>query len=398
MKRCASLAIVAGLMMLVACATTRVDDAPEADASAPEVDGGLPSVDAGSDAEPDAAPDASRPTSCGDAGFCETRLPEVSPGVPVSLRAVWAVAENDVWSVSAEGFVLHYDGTSWTASYRVNRPLYAVWASETDVWAGGEDGVLVHKNSAGEWTFVETGHLSRIRSIYGTSANDVWFTSRESSVDHFDGTKLTNLSIDVPKLVVTTVFGRNGFGTYAAGYARQVPEPSEGVEYVPYVFELTPTAIGIYNASLSAQKGFFPISAVVTDSASEEQRIFMTGTLRTDSGEFDEPSTSTTVAMPRFCTMGSSSDIALRGIPGTTELFREGAEVQPSVSAWGAEHDNIVMPLRLGAVFRWDGTQLQKGSLNMPPSFMSRKTYDVHGVGTELWIVGDGLALRGPAR
>ena len=146
----------ASLMALGACATASDTD----DALSPGVeqtrdeDGGAPveepaaeagAADAGQ-ADGDSGPE--RALACGDAGFCETRLPASQLGAPPSLRAVWSAGPNDVWSVSADGAVLHYDGTRWSrmkiGGLGSRRPdLTTVWtAGPGHVWVGG-DGVLL---------------------------------------------------------------------------------------------------------------------------------------------------------------------------------------------------------------------------------------------------------------
>ena len=382
----------AGLIALVACAADGATDrsAPPTDTDNGQGsdDGGSPVSDAGTgDADtPNLDPDAERPLACSPTGVCETRIPTSELGEPLSLRSVWVVASNDVWSVSAQGLILHFDGTSWTTSHRTNHALYSVWATATDVWAGGERGLLLHRSAAGEWRLVETGHVQPIHAIYGTSAGDVWF-SRGGAVDHFDGSKLTTLSPGIPGLRITTVFGRPGFGTYAAGHVEgPVNLDAVRVEHTPYVFELSPTAISTFNASLTGRLTFVPVSGVATDDLDEDRRVFLFGyqdwysELRPGYSAFGRDSSASII---------STGEKAISDHVGF-------APRPPSCAAWARSWDDVRYLNDVGGLLRWDGTSLTKREIDMGYSFVPRRVYGLHGNSTDMWIVGEGFALKGP--
>ena len=264
-----------GLIALAACAADGISaDTPPPDPGDEPGGSEIPLTDAGP-ADGDAYPDVERPLVCGKTGFCETKLPLSELGAPPSLRSIWVVASNDVWSVSAEGSILHYDGTSWTTSSQSNHELHSVWATETDVWVGGERGLLLHWTTGGGWTQVETGHLKDIRGIYGTGASDVWF-GRDGAVDHFDGSTMTSHALEIPGLQVKALFGRPGFGTYAA-YAEGCVECGGDATSRPYLFELTPDGAARFNTALSTKWNFFPLSGVVSDRPEDEGRGLLFG-------------------------------------------------------------------------------------------------------------------------
>ncbi|RYG15282.1 hypothetical protein EON82_26390, partial [bacterium] len=265
------------LLALAACSASGSIDEPKGDAGGPAEN--VVPADAGpiDDGGPTFDFDAERPLVCGDAGFCETKLPKSDLGLPLSLRSVFAVGSNDVWSVSAEGFVLHYDGASWTVEYRANHELYAIWATATSVWAGGEKGLLFHRNAAGEWSRVESGHVAPIRAIYGSTDSDVWFTRNDSALDYFDGATLTKRAVDVPGLRITTVFGRVGVGIYALGHVGGDLGDGGKILEEPHAFELSAGNVTTFNPSLPSRLGFVPVSGFVTTSVNPDRRIFMVG-------------------------------------------------------------------------------------------------------------------------
>ena len=344
----------AGLIALVACAADGTTDAPPPNTDSGEGnDGGAPISDGGpgDDADAPSVPDAERPLACGPTGMCETRLPTSDLGEPLSLRGVWVVASNDVWSVSAQGLVLHYDGTSWSTSHRANHPLYAVWGTATDVWAGGERGLLLHRSAGGKWTRVETGHVQPIRAIYGTSAGDVWFTGRAGAVDHFDGSQLTTLSPGIPELRITTVFGRPGFGTYAAGYVeRPVNLDAYTADHEPYVFELSPTTVSTFNASLTTRLSFVPVSGVATDHPDEDHRVLLLGYL-------DWYST----LVPSYSIVGRDSAAVVNrtGEPSVTDHVNF-APPPPACPAWARAWNDVRYLNHSAGLLRWDGTSFTK--------------------------------------
>ena len=404
-------AAAALLAAMAACTATGSEDPPSA---TPADDDGGPSVgdaavapdeDArGIDAAPDAGePDADRPLICGDAGFCETKLPTSETGLPLSLRGVWSVAENDVWSVTDEGLVLHYDGSSWKTEYHANRPLSVVWATPTTVWVGGELGLLLNRNATGQWSQVETWHTSNIRTIAGSSDVDVWFSRADGLVDHYDGTALKSHPIDIPDLRVMSVF-TGPSATYATGYVAGPPAtlPSgRPPNRYPYVLELTEDGATVFNAALpttASVKGFVPVSAQVTDAPDDNQRIFLFGYFYTWNDYYKRYDLE-----GRYMLLGPSSPIKLTtvNVPnGRTRWAATEAEPPPRQPLWAKDWSNVLLPFSEPYVYiqilRWNGSAMTPGSLAMGRDFVPRAVLGIHGHGAESWIVGDGFALKGP--
>lgn len=401
----------AGLLAAIAaCSASGAEDPPSPNAGE---DSGAPVVDAGVvedadatavDPPPDAGvPDAERPLICGDAGFCETKLPPSATGVPLSLQSVWAVATNDVWSVSADGQVLHHDGTAWKTEFRANHALSVVWATPTSVWVGGELGLLLNRDAAGKWTLVETGHTSNLRSISGTGDADVWFSSDDGLVDHYDGTALRDHPIDIADLRVMTVFSGPS-ATYAAGYVNGPPAiltNGKPPNRYPYVLELTADGATVFNTALpttTSVKGFVPVSAQVTDAPSDSDRIFLFGYLYTWN-----PYTNAFNLSPKYMRLGPSSAIRLNAlaVPNGRAIWKATeAEPPPRQPIWAKDWSNVLLPFSEPYVYiqimRWNGTAFTAGSVAMGRDFVPRSVFGIHGNGTESWIVGDGFALKGP--
>jgi len=372
------------ILALAACATSAAhSDGPSETAGD---DGGALADEGGaSDAGgPDAAPDGERPLVCGKTGFCETKLPSSDVGEPLSLRSVWLVSSTDVWSVSAEGFVLHWDGTTWTTAYRAAHALSAVWASATDVWVAGERGLLLHLPTGGTWTRIETSHVEDIGGIHASSAKDIWF-GHDSGVDHFDGTTLTSYTLPVSGLKFRSVFGRSGFGAYAAYVECADCETSASTAFV---FELLPGQITEVNPSLR-KWGLSPIAGVVTEDADDDRRILLVGYSRM----FD--------FVPweyKYAFMGKGS--VGFGYSNITDMtFEEGTIPSRPIPSWVNGGNDIRVQIAIGVSLRWDGTDfVRTPSIDMGHDFVPRTLFAVHGDETETWLVGDGFALKGPTQ
>lgn len=162
-------------------------DASTGDAPAVEDDTDAAStVDGGADAG-DAAP-----RTCSDDFVCHTALPPKS-----FLRDVWSADGDVVWAVGwkdallsdADGAILRWDGAAWTEVFTDPLRLHAIWGSSpTDIWVGGDSG-LFHGTGPSPsqitWTKVRS---EPIVSIWGASANDVWAVGHTMSWQEvFDG-------------------------------------------------------------------------------------------------------------------------------------------------------------------------------------------------------------------
>lgn len=150
-------------------------------------DSAVTTDDAGPDGSVDAEADvdAAKPQrTCTDEGWCHTDVPDGQ-----TLRDIWKDSSGVVWTVTDKGNVLRWDGNAWVQAFAAGVPLYAIWGSSpTDIWVGGGPtsptnavvpGMLYHGTGSSpatlEWTLVPAPLT--IRSLWGTSATDVWATA-----------------------------------------------------------------------------------------------------------------------------------------------------------------------------------------------------------------------------
>ncbi len=153
--------------------------------------------------------------ACGDAGTTETaasalvqedKLLESAGDSPEALlrvnpttittpqiRALWGSSSNDVWAVGDQGIVLHFNGTSWRRFIvsGVASRLLAIWGtSASNVWAVGEGGTMMRWNGRAWSRYTPMMLSTRVHynDVYATSANDVWFAGDDGTIGRYDGT------------------------------------------------------------------------------------------------------------------------------------------------------------------------------------------------------------------
>lgn len=122
------------------------------------------------------------PRKCGRLTPCAAgaACPIASSGTSSTIRSLFTIAPNDIWAVGTSATVLHYDGTSWTATPPSSLPvvsttrLNGVWASASnDVWAVGAAGQVIHFDGT-KWTTSPIGALRELKSISGVSGQNIW--------------------------------------------------------------------------------------------------------------------------------------------------------------------------------------------------------------------------------
>jgi len=396
MPKIGGLVIVA---VLVACTASGTDDERALEPSGSDSDAGASILDAAAPPEDAAASDAdadagAEPTLiCGDAGFCETKLPMSDSGTPLSLRGVWVVGSNDVWSVSLEGFVLHYDGAQWNIEFRAGHELYSVWATSNHVWVGGEGGILLHRDASRQWALVDVGHIAPIHAIYGTGDDDVWFTREDASIDHFDGTMVTNQPSGIDGLEITTVFGRLGVGTYAAGRVRPVFTTSGSVPDQPYVLALSTSGMTIFNTSLTTLRGFSPLSGFVADSPPDGPKVFLVG--YNESRTVQSGVLVRTLFNIKYTVFDVDDTAAIKTFVPVSIQPPLGLYPEWRIGAWVRSFSDIQLLPNTANVLRWNGQAFTVMPLAMGYEHPFSTAFAAHNAGTDAWVVGNGFALKG---
>jgi hypothetical protein len=133
---------------------------------------------------------------------------QIDTGCNCFLGSIWGSASNDFWMTALPGNIMHFDGHTFTTSYRGATPVGSfVGLAKNDVWVSGADGALLHWNGRA-WAMVPTGlptgYLSGATAL---GKSDVWWwdadsTSAMSAFVHWNGSTLTTTPVDTSSLGV----------------------------------------------------------------------------------------------------------------------------------------------------------------------------------------------------
>lgn len=122
---------------------------------------------------------------------------------PKSANVLFGISDTDVWlgasAPAGEDAVFRYNGKSWLPVSGISGTpnVTSLWASDlADLWAvnGGD---LIRYNGI-SWKKVTTANSESsptVRSVSGSSKEDVWIVGLGGECEHFDGTEWTNVDV-----------------------------------------------------------------------------------------------------------------------------------------------------------------------------------------------------------
>jgi hypothetical protein len=107
------------------------------------------------------------------------------------LLGIWGSSERDIWSVGSQGYIVHYDGSTWApVGLGTAQNLNAVWGSSAkDVWAVGDLGTIVHFDGSSWSTGIPDRADERsqtFNAIWGASEREQWIAS-SAGIFAYDG-------------------------------------------------------------------------------------------------------------------------------------------------------------------------------------------------------------------
>lgn len=166
-----------------------------------------------------------------------------APAYGRNFTGVWGFDADDVFVTGywydapaqrTNGFVWHWDGTSWDST-AVGGYISSIWGtSHNDVWTVGTAGQIHHYDGAA-WSRVAPGLTSyTLSEVWGTGANDVWAVGGgyhgggpESTVLHWNGAAWTEVQTGGPA-TAAAVYSPNPDKVYVVGYRGMIHKRSGG--------------------------------------------------------------------------------------------------------------------------------------------------------------------------
>lgn len=434
-----------GVLLLVgrlvtSCAST--DDTPMA-GPAPVVDGGdtsaLPADGAVGDAKQDTA-DASANT-CSVDGFCQTTLPSVDSfdaaayppnlnGYTYGLRSVWVAPDHRVWAVSSSGHVLVFDRAlqTWQVVTVLGKRLSTIWgASATELWIGGENGLLLRGTVTETGSETDAGTSLTLQSvaidttnavlrIVGRSSSDVWiipdgldgYDGFLNRVFHFTGATsngqpvLDALTVpgtwdDPGATVRVSALWLSGNDIWLGGHETSCDEYDDECDFRQGLVTWKGTQLADGGVSWTAVR-------LLADPEQGGSRAIAAGTTGTDGVALlamRSPSNQAWVA--RVADDTTKLDAGPDAEPAHEGAYSWTSEVAHAfgypTALWASNRDDVWMVGRSGTMRHFEGTAWQ--IVHLSPTSGSPVLHDLYdvqpGVGPsgeqELWVVGDDVAM-----
>ncbi len=137
----------------------------------------------------------------------------------VELRAIASRSSTDVIAVADSGYIVRYDGASWTISKSgVGKTLRGVWADKTSpaIFAVGDGGTILYYDGTA-WTQQSSGTTTQLQDVWGSSRSNVYAVGWGGVLLHYDGSSWTAVNTGTTSALLD-VSGSGDSNVYAVGY------------------------------------------------------------------------------------------------------------------------------------------------------------------------------------
>jgi hypothetical protein len=171
-------------------------------------------------------------------------------GFEPELYSVWGTAATDVYAAGYGGdigYLLHYDGTSWTKATKTiagyTAQMYGVWGSSASdlfivgYWSSIPEPLIIHGLSD---IFVSipagTSDNVALESVWGTSVSNIYavgndYTTSAGEILHCNGTAWSPLTLPSGTNGLYGVWGSSAADVYAVGYSNSSASPGVILHY-----------------------------------------------------------------------------------------------------------------------------------------------------------------------
>ena len=133
------------------------------------------------------------------------------------LNAVWGTSDTDVFAAGISGTILHNNGAVWSSmTSGVANDLNAIWGTATnDVYAAGKSGTILHYDGTA-WSSMTSGSTNDLTSLRGFSASDIFAAGNSGTILHYDGTKWSSQNSGTTNDLFA-IWGTTSANVYTAG-------------------------------------------------------------------------------------------------------------------------------------------------------------------------------------
>lgn len=378
-------AIAALVPSFASCATTEEGavDAPEG-STLPATDGGAEAaIDAGADGSCDPTDPScvTQSVGCDQADWCPASAP-----VPnfVALTAIWGSGPSDVWAVGSAGTVIHWNGTTWTAT-PTNRKetLRAVWGTgPSEIVTASSTSVVLRTTGASSgaptWTLLPAvtndGVTGAVFSMWGAGPGDLRLGTRAFYVTLPNGDQVT-------KNIVTRATVDGGVGWTTA--------------------EGTATVLGMWGASADDLWVVGDNSVYVS-----HQRGYTAHGVRSGAEKpytWTEVDSQSSVTLEGVWGSGANDVWAVGGVGAIRHAAAASTQweivtsptTQPLHRVWGSGASDVWAVGDDATILHFDGKAWTSSVVSLP---VGKKRPDLYGVWgsakNDVWAVGDGIVLR----
>lgn len=363
---------------LTACASAE-SETPEVDGG-PSVDSPPPAAETPLDAAPSAdvveadAPDGAPPV-CTEGGWCRTAVPSGRDGGVLNLADVWDHGGGDVWAISEDGLVLHWDGKEWSVAFDAGVALIQLWGTPGGgLWIAGKSGKLLHHapgTSPSTWDVVPIGTTDDLLSVCeGTApsptSRNVWVISSAgftSTSYHWDGATDGD---GAPTWVSSTM-------TYAQ---------AKTVRCIDHRVWLAGRSI-IPNEPLIRVNEGNGWQSPIAPPAESQDPMFYSLWFASESDLW--------LSSERAMFHRTTDDA---GAPVWTSYPIDPAFYAPPMKFWGSSTSDLWVAGRHGRIYHWDGSELLISRTSWNGAILENRLSGISGSADDVWVVGDNVALH----
>jgi len=136
---------------------------------------------------------------------------------------ILSFSDQDIYVVSHQGDIMHYDGTHWQKMDIPTRriPLLGIWGTDTNnIYAVGGNGVILYYDGT-SWTKMDSGTRQLLYDIWGADLNSI-YVAGAGTIIKYNGVSWTHMMANNDFKSFFTIYGNHENDVYAAGDFKRI--------------------------------------------------------------------------------------------------------------------------------------------------------------------------------